>query len=188
MKMKHLSSFTVLVLIVLLFLSLPHILKGFLPLYFPDLIAYYGDSFGVDPALIAAVIQVESSFRKEVVSPKGAVGLMQLMPDTAAWLAEQRGQVLVGADLLQPEVNIELGTYYLKYLLDRFPTEHSALAAYNGGPTNARRWLEEDLWDGSWERTGRIPFSETRSYVRKVGTMRRLYHFLYQQELKLGRS
>lgn len=176
--------------LVILFLvfSAPTIVHRVLPLSFSELIVYYGDSSDVDPALIAAVIQVESSFRPEVVSTKGAVGLMQLMPETATWVAEQTGLTTTNLDLLKPETNIQLGVYYLKYLLDRFPTESAALAAYNGGPTNVRRWLEEGLWDGSSEKMGQIPFSETRVYVRKVDFRRRLYRFFYQEELKAERS
>lgn len=177
------------VLVILFFVfSAPTILQKVLPLSFSELIVYYGNSVGVDPALIAAVIQVESSFRPWVVSTKGAVGLMQLMPETATWVAGQRGLATTDLDLTDPEINIQLGVYYLHYLLDRFPTETAALAAYNGGPTNVRRWLDEGVWDGSSGQASQIPFTETRAYVRKVGLRHRLYQFFYQEELKVERS
>lgn len=182
-NLRHLSYLVVCLLFVLILISLPWLLRIAFPLYYSELIAACADDYGVDATLIAAVIQVESSFRPTVVSPKGARGLMQIMPETAAWLGEQRGQAISVEEIFDPRVNIELGTHYLKYLLDRFPTEYAALAAYNAGPTNARRWLEEGLWDGSYERTGRIPFVETRSYVRKVTVMRRLYQLLYQRRI-----
>lgn len=176
------------VIILFFIFSMPTVLERVLPLSFSELIVYYGTSTDVDPDLIAAVILIESSFRPEAISPKGAIGLMQLMPETAAWVAEQRGISTKDLDLLDPETNIQLGVYYLQYLLERFPTETAALAAYNGGPTNVRRWLEEGVWDGSYEKTGSIPFTETRTYVRKVGLRRAFYRFFYQEELKVERS
>lgn len=177
----------VLLAIILIFfiLSVPTVLERVLPLSFSELIVYYGTSTNVDPFLIAAVIQVESSFRPSVVSSKGAVGLMQLMPDTARWVAEQRGISSENLDLLDPETNVQLGVYYLQYLLQRFPTESAALAAYNGGPTNVKRWLEEGVWDGSPLGASGIPFTETRLYIRKVWFRQRLYRFFYQEELML---
>lgn len=175
------------VIILFFILSIPTVLERMLPLSFSELIVYYGTSANIDPSLIAAIIQVESSFRPNAISPKGAVGLMQLMPDTARWVAEQRGMPSKELNLLDPELNVQLGVYYLQYLLQRFPTESSALAAYNGGPTNVKRWLEEDVWDGSWLKAESIPFTETRQYVKKVWFRQKLYRFFYQEEL-MGRG
>ena len=180
MTLRRLSFFALLFVLVLIFLLLPSILRIVFPLHYPELIAEFAETFDLDGALVGAVIQVESTFRPDAISRKGAIGLMQIMPETAAWLGEQRGQTITKDDLFDPKINVEVGTLYLKYLLDRFPTDYAALAAYNAGPTNARRWLEDNLWDGSYERTGQIPFEETRSYVRKVIMMRRLYQLLYQ--------
>lgn len=167
-------------LIVVFLLSLPPILREIFPIHYAEEIATYSEIYGVDWLLIAAVIQVESGYRPTVESKRGAVGLMQIMPETALWLGERLGRKIVVEDLVDPETNIDLGTYYLSYLIDRFSSEEVALAAYNGGPSNVNRWLNEGLWDGSYERTGGIPFEETRSYVRKVTMIRRLYKFLYQ--------
>lgn len=180
--MGRLTFFMVFLLIVLVFVSLPYFLRGAFPIKYSDLIYEFSARYDMDPMLIAAVIKAESSYRPEAVSSRGALGLMQLMPETAAWLVEQKGGQT--PDLLDPKVNIELGTYYLKYLLERFPTEYAALAAYNAGPTNARRWLEANVWDGTYERTGQIPYAETRSYVRKVTMMRSLYQLLYQRSMR----
>ncbi|NLL43938.1 MAG: lytic transglycosylase domain-containing protein [Firmicutes bacterium] len=178
--MGRLSSLAVLAVAALILVSAPVILRGAFPLHYWDLIENAAQSHELDPMLIAAVIQVESGYRSDVVSQKGAIGLMQIMPETAAWLGSRRSEHVSADDLFDPELNVVLGTYYLKYLCERFPTEYAALAAYNAGPTNARRWLEEGLWDGSYERSGQIPFAETRSYVRKVIMMRSLYSLLYQ--------
>ncbi len=96
----------------------------------------------VDPLLIVAVIQVESAFNTNAVSPVGALGLMQVMPATGRWLAERRGAPLKRTShLFDSELNIELGTTYLSELIARFGRVDEALAAYNAGPTGAKRIL-----------------------------------------------
>lgn len=186
--MRSLFTLILIVLIILFLFRLPSLLERSFPLHFTPLIIHYSQQAGVDPVLVAAVIKVESAFKKEAVSSKGALGLMQLMPETAVWLAAEKGGGAADIDLLQPETNIDLGVHYLKYLLDLFPTEYAALAAYNGGPTHVKRWLNDGIWDGSWANSQQIPFGETRSYVRKVELMRRIYNFLYRAELECGKE
>ncbi len=179
--MGRLATLTILLVFVLVIISVPFVLRNSFPFHYRELIVEVAHSNGLDPHLVAAVIQVESSFRPEVVSKKGALGLMQIMPDTATWLVSQRAEEILAGDLFDPRTNISLGAYYLRYLIDRFPTLYAALAAYNAGPTNTRRWLDEGLWDGSYERTGGIPFPETKSYVRKVVMIHNLFNLLYQK-------
>lgn len=145
------------------------VLQKLYPLQYTDEISSWSQAAKVDPYLVAALIQVESGFRKDVVSPKGAIGLMQIMPDTAVWIG-QRHNIKVSSpeELYNPELNIQLGTLYLAYLLGRFATEAAALAAYNGGQGNVSRWLSEGIWDGRLETVDQIPFRETRAYVRKM--------------------
>ncbi len=125
----------------------PRFGDGSLPL--EDRILAAAQRYGVDPALIAAVIRVESGFRPDVVSARGAQGLMQVMPDTAALLGPPES-----ADVY---VSIEIGTKYLGALLEQFGGDvELALAAYNAGPGAVRRW-------------GTVPpFRETREFVRRV--------------------
>jgi soluble lytic murein transglycosylase-like protein len=116
------------------------------------LIARYSEQRGLRPDLVRAVVQVESGYNARAVSPKGALGLMQLMPGTAAQLG-------VGSPF-DPEDNIRGGTTYLRQLLDRFNgNEELALAAYNAGPTAVEGYGNKVP-----------PYAETRDYVRKVQT------------------
>jgi len=147
--------------------------KGLIRLLYPisytSEIGHWSLSAGIDPYITAALIQVESGFRADAVSPKGAVGLMQIMPETAVWIGARNNiPVETPRDLLDPSRNIQLGTLYLAYLLERFSTEAAALAAYNGGQGNVSRWLSEGIWDGSLETAHQIPFAETRTFVRKL--------------------
>src|SRR5690606_38419303 len=108
---------------------------------------------------------------------------MQLMPDTAAWIAQQLELEYNEQDLLDPEINIMLGCWYINYLSMRFPSFTAALAAYNGGQGNVQSWLAEDKWDGSFESVSDIPFWETRSYLRKLSYTWDLYRRIYDNRL-----
>jgi soluble lytic murein transglycosylase len=115
--------------------------------------------YRLDPAVTAALIRNESRFHPDALSQAGAVGLMQVMPETGAWIAERISLDTYSPEhLADPALNILLGTWYLRYLLDRFEYLEVALMAYNAGPSNAARW------EGQLDRA----FSETRTYVRRV--------------------
>lgn len=122
--------------------------RGLADFPYGDTIRHAGEIHGVDALLIAAVVETESHFNAGAISPRGAVGLMQVLPSTAGEPVER---------LLDPAVNIDHGARYLADLLKRFEGDlELALAAYNAGPTNVRRF------------GGVPPFSETRRYVEKV--------------------
>ncbi len=127
--------------------------------------------YDVDPLLVRSVIEVESAGNPWAISPKGAQGLMQLMPATA-----RRFDV---GNTFNPWENIEGGVRYLKYLLALFGDERLALAAYNAGPTRAKAWLGWADFREPAEFIETIPFAETRTYVvavlRNAGLYRRLY-------------
>lgn len=124
----------------------------------------------VNPQLVAAVIRVESHFREDDVSHAGAIGLMQLMPDTATWIAKRTQMPDVTTlDLAQPTVNIRLGSWYLAYLLRHFNGNlPEAIAAYNAGPNRVRAWLESGVWNGTLVASENIPVRETRHFVERV--------------------
>jgi len=131
-----------------------------------------------DPALIAAVIYEESRFMDQT-SSQGARGLMQITPDTAETIEGlSGGETFVYEDLADPELNIKYGTFYLRYLLDKYAgDEAAALAAYNAGEGNA------DEWGGAELETSDITFPETRSYVTDVLEKREAYAEKYADEL-----
>lgn len=122
-------------------------------------------AFGVDESLIRAIIFAESGYDNGAVSPAGASGLMQLMPITRAETSERTGIAADGS----PRSEIMLGTAYFAALLRRFGDERAALAAYNAGPANARRWLE----------SGEEPFPETAAYIRRVLFARKVYERVF---------
>ena len=151
------------------------------PLYYADRIVPAANRRGVDPFLVLALIKQESAFRTEARSPAGARGLMQIMPATGReWVNRLRLAAIVEEDLYDPDLNLQLGTAYLAHLIGQFDgSVEKALAAYNGGPTNVRRW-EAQLPDRQQETfIESIGFHETRTYVRTVLNHYHRYHHLW---------
>jgi soluble lytic murein transglycosylase len=155
-----------------------------LPLQHEDIIRQQAADKHLDPALIAAVIYTETKFDPRP-SSAGAQGLMQIMPQTAEFLARRSGATtFTPADLATPQVNIAYGSYYLRYLLDEYRGRIiPALAAYNGGESNATRWAAEAHTHGHPLRISDIPFPETRAYVQKVLSKQREYRRTYAAAL-----
>jgi soluble lytic murein transglycosylase len=150
------------------------------PLKYQDYIVKYSQEYQMDPYMVAAVIKVESGFSPNVVSSKGAVGLMQIMPETATWAAEKMDMKDFKIEtLVIPETNIKIGTWYLAKLLEEFNGDITlALAAYNGGRGNVREWLKSGQIRGSKE--DNIPFAETKDFVSKVKKAYKWYRKLYK--------
>jgi soluble lytic murein transglycosylase len=157
-----------------------------LPLRHEDIIRQQARDKHLDPSLIAAVIYAESKFRDQT-SEAGAKGLMQLLPATAHDIARRSGGVRFSEDdLATPQVNIAYGSYYLRYLLDRYgENEVLAIAAYNAGETNVDRWVVDARESDRAFTLNEIPFAETRAYVRKVLAARQDYRKTYRRELGL---
>lgn len=139
--------------------------------------------FGLDPYLVAAVIFTESSGNAEAVSPKGAVGLMQIMPETGAWIGEKLSLAAYSDDMLTSAAdNIRMGCWYLAYLTDRYGDEENVLAAYNAGPGNVDKWLADKQYAKDGKLTD-IPFAETENYIARVKNAYEKYTELYEGEL-----
>ena len=154
-----------------------------LPLRHDDIIRQQAADKDLDPALIAGVIYAESHFRDQT-SHAGAKGLMQLMPETADYIAEKSGgTAFVQGDLATPQVNISYGSWYLRYLLQKYEgREVLALAAYNAGEGKVDEWVAAR---GQQLRADQIPYAETRSYVDRVLDARGRYRRTYARELGL---
>jgi soluble lytic murein transglycosylase len=147
-----------------------------LPLAYTSLIRQQARVEHLDPALIAAVIFAETKFDART-SPTGALGLMQIEPATAEFLAHRSGGVAFEvSDLAEPAINIRYGAYYLRYLLDQYGgNETLALAAYNGGQTNVADWLAQAHAAGVRFTIAAIRFPQTRAYVARVEHAERSY-------------
>ncbi len=155
-----------------------------LPLSHADIIRQQAQEKHLDPALIAGVIYAESKF-SDRTSSAGATGLMQLLPQTARFIARRSGgSQFTVQDLATAQVNIAYGSYYLRYLLDRYGgNEVLAVAAYNGGEANVDRWLASARQQGRSFGVEDIPFPETRAYVDRVLQAQRDYRSHYAHEL-----
>lgn len=143
----------------------------------------YAQVYHVDSNLTAAVIKSESKFKHEALSHRGAIGLMQLMPDTAEWIAVQIGDKNYSLENLhEPDRNIRYGTWYLAELRKEFKgNDILALAAYNAGRGNVHEWIKENNWSDDFNDINAIPYKETREYVKQVIIDRKKYHELYQE-------
>lgn len=171
-------------------------LRLLFPIRYPGSIVQSAQAYRLDPHLVAAVIRVESSFNPLARSERGAIGLMQLMPETAAWISTQRGHDLGSAArrtpgagpstleqaLQEPAVNIDYGCWYLRTLRDEFKEDWVlALAAYNSGRGRVATWLAQKEWSGRRDEIDQIPYAETRTYVRRVLATWQWYNRLYPE-------
>ena len=148
------------------------------PLRYEQIVVGHAENYRLEPHLVAAVIYQESKFDPDAVSESGAVGLMQLLPETGQGIADRTGgNEWKPDDLLNPELNIRYGSWYLRHLLDKYGSEKLALAAYNAGQTNVDRWREEGVG---------IQFAETRNYVERVQELKAIYADVYRSELGLA--
>ena len=165
-----------------------HVVKEIkLPLRHEDVIRQQAADKKIDPALIAGVIYTESRFRDQT-SGAGAKGLMQIMPETADYIARKSGGTrFERADLATPQINIAYGTWYLRYLLDKYKGNTIlTLAAYNAGEGKVDQWRGEAAAQGERFRVAsHIPFKETRDYVHRVLSARSDYRRSYKAELGL---
>jgi soluble lytic murein transglycosylase len=153
------------------------------PIKYEDEVKASAEKYDLDPYLILAVIRVESNFDPSQMSNRGAVGLMQIMPDTAKWIVEHKNESKTKLDQLNsPIINIDLGSWFLYALNKEFKGNWiSTLAAYNAGPGNVNKWIN-DGWDPSFDTIQEIPFGETRHYVQRVLYYLKKYKSIYKDE------
>lgn len=149
------------------------------PLKYSELVEKYSAEYNLDEAFVYAVIETESGFNKDAVSEVGARGLMQIMPDTFKWLKSKTGEKLSEDALFEPEVSIRYGCFLLRYLLDEFENEKTALAAYHAGVGRVKKWLKDPEYSDDGKTVARIPYETTKNYTEKVMKTYHRYIKLY---------
>ena len=158
--------------------------KAKYPQEYDELVEKYSAEYDVPEYIIYSIIKVESNFKPRAKSGVGAVGLMQMMPKTFNWLTgdEHLGEHLDARKLEVPDVSIRYGTYYFRYLWDKFNSLDVALAAYNAGEGNVNEWLEDSEYSDGKGGLKDIPFYETENYVIKVNNAIEHYKKLYYKD------
>ncbi len=170
---------TLVLLAVCSFFAIGKIKEYLYPREYSDYVTKYATEFDVPEPLVYAVILAESDFEPEARSHAGAVGLMQLMPDTLDWLSRLLDEDAPTGDITDPETNIKYGTYYLRHLMDRFGSWETAVAAYNAGHGRVANWLSDSRYSDDGTTLTNIPIEETRNYVNRVMSNHEQYKKIY---------
>lgn len=161
-----------------------NLLRVVYPFPYRKLLTARAEELELDPYLVAGLVRQESAFAPAIVSPAGAIGLMQVMPATGRQLARASGVRGFTTETLEnAEINVLLGTRFLAEMLERYDGDVPLfLSAYNAGPSRANRWRRMPEAADPYRFTERIPFAETRGYVKNVVRNRALYRWLYGSE------
>lgn len=173
---------TILIICKALFLGAIYYGGNNYPLNYIEEIQKYSNEYGVDPRVVLAIMRVESNFKSDATSKVNAKGLMQVLPDTAKHVAKLLNIDANSIDLNDPETNIKIGTYYIKYLMKNFSNMDTVYAAYNGGIGNVNTWLKDAKYSNDGISLYNIPSSETKHYVTKVNKALKAYEILYGKE------
>lgn len=172
MKRKIISIF-ITCLVILFFMA---IVFNFVicPKKYKNYVSIYSQEYGLEMALVYAVIKVESDFDNRAVSRSGALGLMQILPSTASWIAESLGEDYVKDKMFVAKTNIKYGCFYLRYLFDKFKDIDIVICAYNAGEGKVIDWVEDGrLYED------KIDYGETKRYLLKV----REYYSIYKNDM-----
>lgn len=163
--------------IVMLVNSGQQLKKSIYPTEYSEYVYKYSQEYNIDPNLVFAIIKTESNFNPDAGSHAGALGLMQLMPDTFDWLQQYKnGEITMDtAQLYNPEINIQYGCIFLEFLLEKYTVEETAVAAYNAGFGAVDGWLEDSNYSTDGETLYYIPYPETAAYVEKVENAKNCY-------------
>jgi len=152
------------------------------PLRYEEQIVANAERFDLEPWHVAAVVRCESSFNPKATSEVGAMGLMQIMPDTGLWLAGKfdEEESFSEEQLYQPEVNLKYGCWFLGWLMDRYEGDRTlATAAFHAGHRTVDEWLEDPAVSPDGKTLVNIPYSTTRTYVQRVTDACEAYQELY---------
>jgi len=159
-----------------------YFMKKTYPLKYSDMVAKEATANHLDPALVYSVMKAESNFNPDAQSHAGAIGLMQLTPDTFAWIQTKLKSEakFTEQDLYTPEVNIRYGCKLLSLLLDKYSQTGTALGAYNAGIGTVNSWLKNPDISKDGTSLDNIPYAETKNYVSAVLKNYDNYKKLYQ--------
>ena len=156
------------------------IVSYFYPKKYEEYIYQYSEELKIDPMLAFAIVKTESNFNERVESKSGAIGLMQLMENTAKEQAQKLGIEFSKEKLYYPEVNLKIGLNYFNSLLDYYKQNYIlAFTAYNAGIGNVEKWIKEGTIKPDGSNIENIPFKETNLYVRKIIKNYNMYKKLY---------
>ena len=170
----------IIILLVIYIICKNNILKFFYKDNYRGYVEEYAEKYEVDKYLIFAIIKAESNFEEKAISNADAKGLMQIMDSTAAEIAEMVEIKLEDENsLLDPRINIELGTKYISILNEKYNNINLALAAYNAGSGNVDKWIEQEILKADGSDIENIPFKETNNYVRKILRDYNIYKEIY---------
>ena len=176
-KKLLLLSVAIIILIVIVVICINKLMiKVLYKKEYSEYVSKYSEQYEVDENLIYALIKAESNFEADAVSNKNAMGLMQLMPATAEEIAEKIEVEITENNLLDPDVNINLGTKYISILLEKYECVEVALAAYNAGIGNVDKWIDNGTIKADGSNIENIPFKETNTYVRKIMRDYKIYN------------
>jgi len=174
----------ILILIVFLIVFKDKIQRIFYPKSYEEFVSMYSDEYGVDENLIFAVIKAESNFQEDAVSHKDALGLMQIMKETAEDVARKYNIEIdfnnSEREILNVQNNIKIGTKYLAVLLEKYKNIEVAVAAYNAGIGTVDNWIEKEIIKSDGSDIENIPYKETNNYVRKILRNYKIYQDLYK--------
>jgi len=174
----------ILILIVFLIVLKNKIQRIFYPKLHEEFVSMYSDEYGVDENLVFAVIKAESNFQEDAVSHKDALGLMQIMKETAEDVARKYNIEIdfnnSEREILNVQNNIKIGTKYLAVLLEKYKNIEVAVAAYNAGIGTVDNWIEKEIIKSDGSDIENIPYKETNNYVRKILRNYKIYQDLYK--------
>ena len=158
----------------------------FFPMRYEDTIERCAKKYDLEESLVYAVINTESHFEETAVSGKNACGLMQIMKPTAEWIAIKSGMTdYKEENIHDPDTNIELGCWYLSYLIKKYDNDMTlVIAAYNAGEGNVTKWLYDTKYSENGQNLDSIPFKETEEYVERVNFNKEVYEKLIELRRK----
>lgn len=181
-KILVIIAIIIIVIVFLIFARIP-ILKIMYPKTYEEAVLIYSEEYNVDKNLILALIKAESNFDEDAISNRNAIGLMQLMEETAKDVANRNGIELddenIKEELRDVYKNIEIGTAYIASLLKQYKNTEVALAAYNAGIGTVDNWIEKGIIKKDGTDIENIPYKETNYYVRKILRDYDIYNELY---------